>query len=90
MHASIFNAALLHLNQSEFYIMTDQFRIPMQHLKLHKMEATFKALWKVLMLMIKSPFLWATLGYNVPGCYTLKCWSLSIMDFELASIPKKW
>lgn len=29
---------------SEFYIMMDQFRIPMQHLKLYKMEAIFKAL----------------------------------------------
>lgn len=48
--------------------MMDQFRTPMQHFKLYKMEAIFKALWKVLMLMTKAFFLWATLGYNVPGC----------------------
>lgn len=47
--------------------MMDQFRIPMQHFKLYKMEAIFKALWKVLMLMTKI-FLMATLGYYVPGC----------------------
>lgn len=29
---------------SEFYIMMDQFRTPMQHLKMSKMDAIFKAL----------------------------------------------
>lgn len=68
MHASIFNSVLLHLNHSEFYIMMYQFRIPMQHLKLYKIEAIFKALWKSSHANDKSPFLRLTLGYNVPGC----------------------
>lgn len=48
--------------------MMDQFRTPMQHFKLYKMEAIFKALWKSSHANDKSLFLWATLGYNVPGC----------------------
>lgn len=52
------------------------------------MEAIFKALWKALMLMIKAFFM-VTLGYNISDGCTLKCWSLSIKDFELASTPKK-
>lgn len=48
--------------------MMYQFRIPMQHLKLYKMEAIFKALWKSSHANDKSPFLRPTLGYNVPGC----------------------
>lgn len=69
--------------------MMDQFRIPMQHLKLYKMEAIFKALWNVFMLVIEAFFFFlATLDYNVSGGYTLKCWSLNIMDFKLASAPE--
>ena len=70
--------------------MMDQFRIPMQHLKLYKMEAIFKALWNVFMLVIEAFFFFflATLDYNLSGGYTLKCWSLNIMDFKLASAPE--
>lgn len=52
--------------------MMYQFRIPMQHLKLYKMEAIFKALWKSSHANDKSPFLRPTLGYNVPGLLNFK------------------
>lgn len=51
--------------------MMDQFRIPMQHLKLYKMEAIFKALWKSLMLMIKV-FNGSLSVIMYQGCSTLK------------------
>lgn len=90
MHASIFQFCTVTFEPcSEFHIMMDQFRIPMQHLKLYKMEAIFKALWNVFMLVIEAFFFFlATLDYNVSGGYTLKCWSLNIMDFKLASAPE--
>lgn len=43
MHASVFCTVTFE-PYSEFYIMMDQFRSPMQHLKMSKMEAIFKAL----------------------------------------------
>lgn len=66
MHASIFQFCTVTFEPcSEFHIMMDQFRIPMQHLKLYKMEAIFKALWNIFMLVIEAFFffLLATLDY---------------------------
>lgn len=51
--------------------MMDQFRTPMQHLKLYKMEAIFKALFKVLMLMTKA-FLMGNFGLYAPGLLNFK------------------
>lgn len=91
MHASIFQFCTVTFEPcSEFHIMMDQFRIPMQHLKLYKMEAIFKALWNIFMLVIEAFFFfyWQLWIIYVSGGYTLKCWSLNIMDFKLASAPK--
>lgn len=67
MHASIFQFCTVTFEPcSEFHIMMDQFRIPMQHLKLYKMEAIFKALGNIFMLVIEAFFfffLLATLDY---------------------------
>ena len=66
--------------------MMDQFRIPMQHLKLYKMEASFKSFVERFHAKIfLNQQLWILM---LSGGYTLKCWSLNIMDFELASTPK--
>lgn len=89
MHASIFQFCTVTFEPcSEFHIMMDQFRIPMQHLELYKMEAIFKALWNVFMLVFKSFFSLATLDYNVSEWLYFKTLSLNIMDFKLASAPK--
>ena len=49
--------------------MMDQFRIPMQHLKLYKMEAILKALWNIFMLVIKA-FYWQLSIIMYSGGYT--------------------
>ena len=68
--------------------MINQFRISLQHLKLYKMEPSFETLCNIFMLMIYIFFKLATLDYNISGGYTIKCWSLNIMDFKLALAPK--
>ena len=63
MHASIFQFCTVTFEPcSEFHIMMDQFRIPMQHLNLYKMEAIFKALGNIFMLVIEAFFFFFLLG----------------------------
>lgn len=74
MHASIFQFCTVTFEPcSEFHIMMDQFRIPMQHSNYIKWKQFLEALWNVFMLVFKSFFFsLATLDYNVSGGYTSK------------------
>ena len=89
MHTSIFQFCTVTFEPcSEFHIMMDQFRIPMQHLKLYKMEAILKALWNIFMLVIKA-FYWQLWIIMYSGGYTWTLnWLLLLKTYHLGGQPE--